>query len=113
MGGEQGPPPMGQTGQLAACDRNKGTVVSAARQLVEHVEPLPYSLPEDLAQNLVHLCNSTFPCSACARLLAPQRFVPRRGRSLQPRSENFSPDKSSLTQWEVAPEQGRQSPGLD
>ena len=66
MRGEQSPPPMGKPGQLAARDRHYRTIVSAVRQLVEHVEPLPYSLPEDLAQNLVHLYNSTFPCSVCA-----------------------------------------------
>jgi hypothetical protein len=56
---------MSQPGQLTARDRHQGTIVSTVRQLVEHVESLPNSLPEDLAQNLVHLFNSTFPCSDC------------------------------------------------
>jgi hypothetical protein len=46
---------MRQSGQLSARDRQQGTVVGAVRQLVEHIEPFPHCLPEDLAQNLVHL----------------------------------------------------------
>ena len=65
MCGKQRPPPMSQSGQFTARNRHQGTIVSTVRQLVEHVEPLPYRLPEDLAQNLVHLYNSTFPCSVC------------------------------------------------
>jgi hypothetical protein len=46
---------MGQTGQLTASHRQQRSVISAACQLVEHVEPLPHCLPEHLAQNLIHL----------------------------------------------------------
>jgi hypothetical protein len=46
---------MRQSGQLSARDRQQRAVVGAVCQLVEHVEPLPHCLPEDLAQNLVHL----------------------------------------------------------
>ncbi len=55
MGGEQSTPPVGQTRQLASCHRKQRPVIGAARQLVEHVEPVPHRLPEDLAQNPVHL----------------------------------------------------------
>ena len=60
MGGEQRPPPMGQSGQLTACYRQQRAIVGVVCQLVEHVEPLPHSLPEDLAQNLVHLATPPF-----------------------------------------------------
>jgi len=60
MRSEQSPPPMGQSGQLTACGRQQRTIVGTVCQLVEHVEPLPHSLPEDLAQNLVHLATPPF-----------------------------------------------------
>jgi hypothetical protein len=60
MRGEESAPPMSQAGQFTACDRQERPVVRVACQLVEHVEPVPHSLPEDLTQHLVHLLNSTF-----------------------------------------------------
>jgi hypothetical protein len=57
VGREQSAPPMGQTGQLTARQRQQGPIIGVAYQLLEHVEPLPHCLPEDLTQNLVHLAN--------------------------------------------------------
>lgn len=63
MSHKQSAPRMGQTGQLATRHRHQRPIITAACQLVERVEPLPHCLPEDLAQNLVHL--ATFPTSRC------------------------------------------------
>lgn len=61
MSGEQSTPAVGQTRQLASCHRQQRPVIGAARQLVEHVEPVPHGLPENLTQNPVHL--ATFPAT--------------------------------------------------
>jgi hypothetical protein len=92
MGGEQSAPSMRQSGQLATHEGNERAVVGVAGQLIEHVEPLPHRLPEDLAQNLVHLFAPPFrPCG--------------------PGPENVSPGKVTTCAPAVAPGQGRQSAG--
>ncbi len=61
VAGEQSTPPVRQTRQFASCHRQQRPVIGAGRQLIEHVEPVPNRLPEDLAQNPVHL--ATFPAA--------------------------------------------------
>ena len=90
MGSEQSPPPMGQSGQLTACDRQQRTIVGAVCQLVEHVEPLPHSLPEDLAQNLVHLATPPFR----ARFAGLEVCAPAASRELQSRESRHRRSRS-------------------
>ena len=52
---KQRPPAVGEPRYLGACHRHQGLCVGVGRELVEHVEPLPHRLPENLAQDVVHL----------------------------------------------------------
>ncbi len=80
VSGKQSPPPVDQSRQFTTRDRQQRPVISAARQLIEHVKPVPYRLPEDLTQNPVHL--STFP--AAIGISATRGPVP------QPRHDTYS-----------------------
>jgi hypothetical protein len=61
VGSKQGTPSVGQPRQFTTRDRQQRSVISAARQRIEHVKPVPYRLSKDLTQNPVHL--SAFPAA--------------------------------------------------
>ncbi len=88
VGSEQSTPPVGQTRQLASCHGQQRPVIGAAHQLVEHVEPVPHRLPENLAQNLVHLV--TFPA-------AYRFFSLTRGPASQPHAHIVPGTKPVMT----------------
>jgi hypothetical protein len=75
VGWEQTAPPRGQAGQPTARHRQQWPFVSVVRQLIEHLQPVPHRLPEDLTrtQNPVH--RDTFPpsqpCPEDFRLTVP------------------------------------------
>ena len=108
MRSEQSPPAMGQSGQLTACDRQQRTIVGAVCQLVEHVEPLPHSLPEDLAQNLVHLATPPFRArftglEVCAPGRIPRTTVLRKS---PPTFEKWRSNKVGRAEGWIKPAMG-------